>query len=128
MVVDVDLSALRRPLPVHKSAPEGSPETPKNQIHKFMHTNGEAAVAPPWGEFNPPPTEGVATACGIHCHIAKKLSALISHKGSIRKAKLLMMGQALDPLSFSLPRRGGMTGNRSQKAQLPYLEASRVDF
>ena len=60
MVVDVDLSALRRPLPVHKSAPEGSPETLKNQIHKFMHTNGEAAVAPPWGEFNPPPTEGGA--------------------------------------------------------------------
>ena len=52
MVVDVDLSALRRPLPVHKSAPEGSPETLKNQIPKFMHTNGEAAVAPPWGEFN----------------------------------------------------------------------------
>ena len=24
-----------------------------------LPTNGEAAVAPPWGEFNPPPTEGV---------------------------------------------------------------------
>ena len=79
MVLDVDLGALRRLHPVHKGAPKGnpkalknqhefsqvdawpmclvpcskgSPETLKNPIHKFMHTNGEAAVAPPWGEFN----------------------------------------------------------------------------
>ena len=31
MVVDVDLGALRRPHPVHKGAPEGSPETLKKQ-------------------------------------------------------------------------------------------------
>ena len=79
MVLDVDLGSLRRLHPVHKGAPKGnpkalknqhefsqvdawpmclvpcskgSPETLKNPIHKFMHTNGEAAVAPPWGEFN----------------------------------------------------------------------------
>ena len=76
MVLDVDLGALRRLHPVHKGAPKGnpkalknqhefsqvdawpmclvpcskgSPETLKNPIHKFMHTNGEAAVAPPLG-------------------------------------------------------------------------------
>ena len=31
MVVDVDLGALRRPHPVHKSAPKGSPKTLKIQ-------------------------------------------------------------------------------------------------
>ena len=60
-------------------------------------------------------------ACWIHCHIAKKLSALISHKGPIRKAKPLMMGQALDPLSFSSPRGGGTTRNRRQKSATPVL-------
>ena len=63
--------------------------------------------APPPGGFQSAAHRRWCEACWIHYHIAKKLSALISHKGSIRKAKLLTMGQALDPLSFSLPRRGG---------------------
>ena len=88
---------------------------PKQRTRSQTRQEWVGGGAPPPGGVQSAAHRRWCEACWIHCHIAKKLSALISHKGSIRKAKLLMMGQALDPLSFSLPRRGGMTGNRRQK-------------
>ena len=93
-----------------------TPRTPaKTRPRAQVRQEWVGGGAPPPGGFQSAAHRRWCEACWIHCHIAKKLSALISHKGPIRKAKLLMMGQALDPLSFSLPRRGGMTGNRRQK-------------
>ena len=80
-------------------------QSPNILAHKWGGGGG-----PPWGEFNPPATEGVPTACQTHFQLA-----LSNHSWPISTFFRTVRSEVFFPLSFPFPSGLGITGAQPQK-------------
>ena len=79
------------------------------QSPKILAHKGGGGGGPPLGEFNPPATEGVPTACQI-----EKQMALSNHSWPISTFFRAIRPEVFFPLSFPFPRSLGITGAQRQ--------------
>ena len=84
-------------------------QSPNVPAHKWGGGGG-----PPWGEFNPPATAGVPTACRTHFKLA-----LSNHSWPISTFFRAIRPEVFFPLSFSFPQRPG--DHRSPATNLRFL-------
>ena len=80
-------------------------QSPKILAHKWGGGGG-----PPLGEFNPPATEGVPTACWTDIQLA-----LSNHSWPISTFFRAIRPEVFFPLSFPFPRSLGTTANPTPK-------------
>ena len=82
---------------------------------------------PPWGEFNPPPTEGVQGVLD-QGHIVLSQSSRLITKGQAPDGKLKFSVKLLDPSLFLSPGAWGPPPTLRQEAEICCFMAFFFDF